>query len=285
MSILEQNTPEWEAMRKGKIGASDAPVIVEASPYKTPFRLWEEKLGLVAGTGRTEAMQRGHDMEPVARAKLEEMTGMLFLPAVKFHSSIEWMMCSLDGISLDETTIAEIKCSGKKAREATEAGIVPEKYFPQLQHQMEVCGKEEAIYFSFDGKDGASVKVVRDDRFIKKMLEKEKKFYECLQNFEPPALVDKDFVYIDDSVRSRLASDWIALNKSIKELQEQEKGVRNELISYSPRSSIGGGLKISKITRKGNVDYGRIPELKNVKLDDYRKRPIETWKLTDVSNA
>ncbi|GAG09603.1 unnamed protein product, partial [marine sediment metagenome] len=182
MSILEQNTPEWETMRKGKIGASDAPVIVEASPYKTPFRLWEEKLGLVEGTERTEAMQWGHDMEPVARAKLEEMTGMFFMPTVKFHSSIEWMMCSLDGMSLDETTIAEIKCSGKKALEATEAGIVPEKYFPQLQHQMEVCEKEEVIYFSFDGKDGASVKVMRDDRFIKKMLEKEKKFYECLQN-------------------------------------------------------------------------------------------------------
>lgn len=286
MSTLEQNTPEWEEMRKGKIGASDAPIILGVSPYKTPFQLWEEKLGLTKKPACSAVMQRGHDLEPLARKKLEEMTGQLFVPVVKFHASIEWMMCSPDSMAFDESIIAEIKCPGKDDHEAAKAGIVPEKYIPQLQHQMEVCEMEEAIYFSFDGTEGVIVKILRDDKFIKKMIEEERRFYECLQSFEAPKLTHKDYVYVDDPARIQLASKWIALNQSIKGLQEEEKKLRDALISTCPtHSSIGGGVRISKIVRKGNVEYTRIPELKNVNLDIYRKDPIESWRITEAQRA
>ena len=38
---LQQNTPEWLEFRRLRIGASDAPVIMEVSPYTTPYTLWE----------------------------------------------------------------------------------------------------------------------------------------------------------------------------------------------------------------------------------------------------
>lgn len=42
---LLQNTQEWEKFRLQKIGASDAPIIMGVSPWKTPFQLWLEKQG------------------------------------------------------------------------------------------------------------------------------------------------------------------------------------------------------------------------------------------------
>ena len=37
---LTQNTPEWLEFRRKKIGASDAPIILEVSTWKTPYQLW-----------------------------------------------------------------------------------------------------------------------------------------------------------------------------------------------------------------------------------------------------
>jgi predicted phage-related endonuclease len=45
---MQQQTPEWLEFRKNKIGASDAPIIMETSPWKTPYQLWLEKLSLDA---------------------------------------------------------------------------------------------------------------------------------------------------------------------------------------------------------------------------------------------
>ena len=40
-----QGTSEWLENRKNHIGASDAPVVMGVSPWDTPYKLWENKLG------------------------------------------------------------------------------------------------------------------------------------------------------------------------------------------------------------------------------------------------
>ncbi len=57
MSALIQHSNEWLELRKNKIGASDAPIIMKVSPWKTPYRLWEEKLGLTECVSN-QAMKR-----------------------------------------------------------------------------------------------------------------------------------------------------------------------------------------------------------------------------------
>ena len=44
---LVQRTPEWLEWRALGISASEVAVILGRSPYKTPWRLWAEKTGLV----------------------------------------------------------------------------------------------------------------------------------------------------------------------------------------------------------------------------------------------
>ncbi len=58
-SQLIQNTPEWHAFRRKRIGASDAPVIMGISPWKTPYQLWIEK---TSGIESSAAPQQKRDL-------------------------------------------------------------------------------------------------------------------------------------------------------------------------------------------------------------------------------
>ena len=77
----EQGSPEWLAMRRTKIGASDAPIIMGVSPWTTPLQLWEQK---VLGTSRAKTffMQEGIDWEPKIREWYSNKTGLKFQPEV-----------------------------------------------------------------------------------------------------------------------------------------------------------------------------------------------------------
>lgn len=279
--MFEQNTSEWLEMRKNKIGASDAPVIMNVSPYKTPYRLWEEKLDLSIQDSPTIAMQRGHAMEQQAREELEKMTGLLFLPQVKFHTCIPWMMASLDGIDPENKFIAEIKCPNKEDHRKAVRGQVPEKYIPQLQHQMEVCEVEMGYYFSFDGRKGALVKVSRDDAYIKKLIEKEKKFWECIQTWTAPELTEKDYIEQTDPEWEVLAMEWKTLNVELRNMEKREKEIKDRLIQLSEnKNSYGTGVKLTRFVRRGAVDYANIPELQSIDLESYRKNPSTCYKIT-----
>src|ERR1700731_1843196 len=177
--MIKQNTPEWLEMRKNKVGASDAPAIMGVSPYKTAFQLWEEKMSTTMPT-QNYVMKRGHDLERIARVELEIELEMPLIPSIKLSTKRSWMMASLDAMSLDERVIAEIKCPGAEDHNLALLGQVPEKYFPQLQHQLEVCDLEMVYYYSFDGEKGKLLKVYRDDKYIKTLLKQEEKFYEYM---------------------------------------------------------------------------------------------------------
>lgn len=279
MSSVTQNTPEWEELRKDKIGASDAPVIMEVSPWSTPYKLWQEKLSLVTNK-KTFAMVNGSEMEPKALRALENQTSLLFRPVVKIHPDIPWMMASLDAVDIEGKTIVEIKCPGQVDHSQAISGEVPEKYFPQLQHQMEVAQVDSSYYFSFDGIEGVLLKVYRDDKYIKNLIIKEREFWECVQNLTAPKLSSRDYFQQSDEHWLQLAAKWRHITQQMEVMDQQEKELRNELISLcNNQSSCGGGIKLSKQVRKGVVEYAKIDALKNVNLDEYRKAPVEYWKI------
>lgn len=182
---IEQGSSDWLALRRNKITASDASVILDINPWQNKNQLLQEKLGLIEPRPINGAMRRGQLLEPKARDLYENMTGNLMIPDVKLHDN-EWMMASLDGISIDEKLILEIKCPNLKTHEMAISGEIPPYYFAQVQHQIYVCDVNCCHYFSYNGGDGVLVVVYRDDEFIKKMIEKEKEFYNCMITFTEP---------------------------------------------------------------------------------------------------
>lgn len=274
---MDQRTPEWHAMRRNKIGASDAPVIMKKSPWKTPYQLWQEKLELVDGQTTNSAMQRGNDLEPVAKQALEAKLGMPLGPQIRLATARSWMMASLDAVSFDERTVAEIKCPGKADHETALAGHVPEKYYPQLQHQIEVCGVDMMYYFSYTGVDDVLLEVPRDDKYIAQLLIEEEKFYECMMNFDPPELMTGDYTWQDGAKWAKLVEE---LNE-IKKLKKREEEIKEELIAIAEgKNARGAGITLTKCLRKGCIEYKKIPELANIDLEQYRKKASEFWRIT-----
>lgn len=280
MNDLIQNTEEWLRFRKDKVGASDAPIIMGVSPWKTPYGLWLEKLDLTHEQVKTDAMKRGTDMEITARMMFMLDTGIEVQPKVMLHPTIKFMMASFDGMDASNKNAVEIKCPGIVDHAKALDGIIPEKYFPQLQHQIEVCQLDMVYYYSFDGEKGAVIKVYRDDAYIKHMIKLEQEFHENLENVVPPALTEKDFVENSSHAFLEASMKWKTINEKLKELEKQEKDVRNTLISMCHnKNTKGGGLKIFPCVRKGNIDYGLVPVLNGLNLELYRKESTKYWRI------
>ncbi len=160
---LIQGSDEWLELRKIKITATDASIIMGVNPWKTPLQLYKEKTSDISNTYTNERMQRGLDLEVEARELFIIQTGIEVQPKVIVK---DWLMASLDGMSECGNYVVEIKCPGEKDHALALKGKVPDHYYPQLQHQMYVCDVNEMYYFSYDGLDGVIVNVQRDDNYM-----------------------------------------------------------------------------------------------------------------------
>jgi len=281
--MIEQNTPEWLEMRKKYIGASDAPIIMGVSPWTTPLQLWERKLNLAEEKQQTQAMKSGTDLEPIAREIFIRDSGVPVSPKVMFHPRYKWMMASMDGISSSGKTAVEIKCpQNPRDHEIACRGEVPEKYLPQLQHQMEVCDLDTIFYLSFYNGKSILLEIDRNERYIQEMVREEEAFYKCMKEMEPPKLTDRDFNTRWDSDWQFLANQWTLNQQQMKICEKREEELRTRLIEISGgMNSMGCGVRLTKVLRKGVVDYKAIPELKNVDLDKYRKEPSLSFRIAE----
>lgn len=276
---LEQGTSQWLSYRRNKIGGSDSSSIMQCG-FKTPYQLFLEKLGLYEQP-LTYAMKRGQELEPLARIKFKEITGIETLPVVVEHDERSWQIASLDGLSNDGKVFVEIKTGGDAALERAKSGKISDSNYCQIQHQLEVTGLNMAFFFFFDGMDGYPIEIKRDDEYIHRLVEAEERFWNDLQDFKAPPLTDKDKVSIETEERLRMAQEWQEINKRMKEYEIRKKELEEAMISEAAhQNSVGGGIQITKVVRQGTVDYKSIPELQGVDLNQYRKGPSEYWRVT-----
>ena len=174
-----QGSQEWFQLRKTKITATDAPIIMGESPWKKAIALYQEKLDPDFHIVENENMKRGTELEPFARLSFILDTGIDVNPHIVIK---EWAMASLDGISSCGKHLVEIKCLGKKGQELASKGEIHPYYKGQLQHQMWICDVPCMYYYSFDGYNGIVIEVKRDDFYIDLMIQQEKIFYDCMVN-------------------------------------------------------------------------------------------------------
>lgn len=263
-----ENT-QWLEWRKKGIGASDAPVIMGVSPWRTPYQLWEEKTGLIQVDNSNWATRRGNEFEPAARASFELATGLDMPPALVEHPTMPHLRASLDG--MNEDSILEIKCPGKKDHDLASIGIVPEKYWPQIQHQFLVTGKLHGFYYSYDIETGTgvTVNVKPDVEYIEQLIVKENKFWAQVTSKIPPELTDRDAIEITDPVAVDAAKLYVEITNKIKSLEVEQEMLKKALIDKAlhPRVTVGP-VSITRSVRKGAVDYLQI---KDIDFDKYRK--------------
>jgi putative phage-type endonuclease len=184
---IAQGSPEWMALRVGKIGGSRiADLLTEGrggaeslTKRKYKNELIRERLtGRKLDTYKTPAMQRGIDLEPMARAWYEvKYNTFVDQVAIVLHPSIEGGQCSPDGIVEATNSLIEIKIPNPENHldNYLTGGKQLEQYYDQVQWQLACMPEKEFCdLISYDPEmpdhlQGFVKRIYRDDEYINNM--------------------------------------------------------------------------------------------------------------------
>ena len=185
--MMEQHSTEWFAARCGKLTASRFADVMNVLKDGTPganrralvtLLAVERLTGATVETFQNDAMRRGTELEPAARAAYEAHTGELvetvgFIP----HPALSYVGVSPDGL-LGESGMVELKCPANMAKhlDALRYGDHAKEYRWQLQGQLWVAEREWVDATSFDPRFPehlrlAIVRVTRDELAIKQLAD------------------------------------------------------------------------------------------------------------------
>lgn len=282
MSNIIPGTQEWLDIRRTLITATDMVVLMGAHKWgKTPRILYEQKLN-GQGDYLNGAMARGMYLEEEARVAFEELTGHRVEPEFVISDDYVWACASLDGYN-SEGVIVEIKSACKEDHTEALEGKVPDHYYPQIQWQMVVTGKKSAYYMSYHpGQEQkcAIVKCELDEEYAKRMIQKGQEFLQCLRDEIFPDLEAADCVPIEEEA-------FLEDEKKLANLMMQHDEVKEEMATLKERlfaqckghKSRGHLLAFTPCSRKGEVEYSKIPALQGIDLEEYRKSPVNFWRV------
>lgn len=153
---VRQGSPEWLDLRSRYYTASAAPAMMGASPYQTRSDLLKA-LTLGAAEAVDSATQSrfdaGHAAEASARSLAEEILGDDLYP-VTCIATVDGLplLASLDGMTMDETTLFEHKLFNQQIVADIDADGEPgPAYYWQMENQLIVTGATRCLFVTSDG--------------------------------------------------------------------------------------------------------------------------------------
>lgn len=166
-----QRSPEWFAVRRELLTASDAASALDVKPYPS-YR----------GSARAELLRKklsnefvnnmfvthGQHYEDEARDRAAAAMGeTVYDVGLVRHATLPWLAASPDGVT-GSGKLVEIKCPLKRE---IKPGVIPHHYFPQVQVQMEVCDVDSTVFVQYkpamlsaDGVPFLDIVVIERDR-------------------------------------------------------------------------------------------------------------------------
>ena len=181
---MEQGTAEWFQARLGKVTASKVFEIMSKTKtgYGAGRKNYMAELLCQRMTGNREesyinaAMQRGTDLEPVARFAYELKTSYQVSEiGLIDHPTISGFAASPDGL-VNEDGMLEIKCPNTATHiDFLQSGKPDGKYQWQMLAQMSCAGRQWCDFVSYDDRmpEGLDMKIVRFERDDAKIFEME----------------------------------------------------------------------------------------------------------------
>lgn len=271
-----QGTDEWLEWRKNGVGGSDIPIIMEVSPYKTPYELWEEKCGFTENKVDNMAIQHGKKYEPIARSWTNQNQNLHLVPICVEDKENPFFKASLDGWDFDEKTLCEIKCpiSEKKIDSARSTCAIPKDWFYQMQWNMMLTDAIRSFFSIWDYRTQQciSIEVYKDPYAQKEMREKAEKFWRGVQIGKPPELQTKDFIKIETEESKELFTEYDKILNLEKELSSKKKELRDKIIEIgNNRNFISYGFRVKSSTPKITYDIEKMKK-DGIDLDNYMKK-------------
>ena len=196
MQAIQQGSKEWHDQRRLGVGGSDCAAALGLSKFKTPYQLYQEKIGESEPEDESWEMLRGKCMEPALRQHYANETGQsvqVFKDPI-VSPQYPYMRYNPDGIVKGRLVEFKTAAYGKEWG-AVDTDEIPQEYLLQVQHGMVVTGLMVCdVTVSIAG-NKPKYFVVEADRELQEMIiEGEAKFWENVQQRSAPAPISNDDV-------------------------------------------------------------------------------------------
>lgn len=284
-----QGSADWLALRKTKITATDISCIMGASTYMTPYELWEQKIGLKEPPEENEGMRIGRKYEDKIRKWANENFNCNFEPDVVIHPEMPFILASLDGIDYEKKIIIEAKTCNEELFRKIKDGHIPYGFYIQQQIQLECVGFKKSYLCAYNPKlDEMCFQLVEwDECRCQEYINAARSFKFCVDNLVSPALNAEDYECIDETDEMKeLISQYKECKHMLVTFEDIEKKLKNEIVErVGKRNAKGLGVKITKVIKRGSVDYESLfkdHEIDKDVVNDYRKPDTEYFKISEV---
>ena len=271
----ESDHEAWEKLRMSGIGGSDVAVIMGHNPWKKPYALYCEKVGLVEpeDLSDNEAVEWGIELEPSVAKKFCEKSGKKVKRwGTVCNPAAPWQMANFDRLIVGEECGLECKTANAFKQEEWEGDNVPDAYYCQCQWYAHLSGFEGWWIACLIGGQHFEYKYIpRNDAFIAEMVEKVTDFWENHVLAKVPPEVDGSESCTDTLKKVYPESNGVEialpsqangiiarldeLDKTAKLIKEQQEEAKNELKLLLGENEVGiiGDRKVTWKTQKGRA--------------------------------
>lgn len=289
---IEQRSPEWFEARKNRVTGSQVGAILGLNPYKKPAEVMRDMVrsyhGLASEFTGNVATEWGTANEQSATNQFEMFHSSVPVVETGFHVHPEhtWLGASPDGL-LGDNGLIEIKCPyGQRKNEVPTFKALAEQahYQAQVQIEMFCTGREFCEFYQWAPSGDMLETEHASEQWIFENLPKLQAFYNSflIERELPNATryLEAEHLEQNDQTITDLVARFSSISDQVKALDIEKRDLLAEIIERcGGRQSEINGHKLTKIERKGSIDYKKVPELKGVDLEAYRKQSSEYWSL------
>ncbi len=286
----------WLEQRKKGLGGSDAAIACGLSPWKSSITLYLEKLGKRDSAIDNKFTYWGKQLEDLVAKEFTGQTGLKvrrnnFILQSDDHP---FMLANLDRVGIDEDGkhfVLECKTTSNWNQKKWDGEDIPIDYYLQVMHYLIVTDYDYAyIAVLIGGNDFRYMRIERDAELEKLIIDKEKTFWQNIQDRVMPTVDGSDDsnrilseLYPTATAQStlnlavereKILQERIRLNSEIDALTTRKKEIENiiKMDMGENETAFLPHFRISwKNTIRTSLDSKKFKEEKSDLFNMYRK--------------
>ena len=237
-----ERSQDWIEARRTMITASDVSTVLGMNPYKTPFALWSEKVGLTTPDPAGEAAEAGLRAEPMILRWFADETSFSCSPVQHLCASKEFPFlgatCDAQVIVDGKPCPLELKTASERLYSDWEHGCASH-YVPQIQTQMLVMGSHRAaVAVLIGGNKFRWCFVEPDPEMQARIIEECREFMRRVEQHDPPPLdghrsttkaIEKLYPANDNDKTVVLGDDFEAATREIEIWEKETKSLAERI--------------------------------------------------------
>jgi len=157
-------------------------------------------------------------------------------------------------------------------------------YYAQIQVQLHCCGRKWCDFWQWTPHGTKLERVDYDPEWINNTLPSLRQFHaEYLSELDNPEHLEPLRVQVNTQEAKRLLDEYDDLKEAIDNAKDRQKELQAQLIELSGEKDADiWGRKLTKVQKQGSISYAKALKdiAPNAKLEPYRGKETEYWKLT-----